>query len=80
MRQGVSVQKHKLILGLVFALIFFYHVPSLKAAPDEVKDAEFIKESQKEGKVVFYGSLPVADTVAIVDKFQKKYPFIKYKQ
>ncbi len=77
MLQGAIGQKHKLILGLVFAVIFFCYVPPLKAAPDDVKDAEFIKEAQKEGKVVFYGSLPVADTVVIVDKFQKKYPFIK---
>ena len=70
-------QKHKLILGLVCALIFCCNAPPLKAASDDLKDAEFIKEAQKEGKVVFYTSILAPDAMALVEKFQKKYSSLK---
>lgn len=72
-------QKLKFIFGaiLVFALIIFGYIAPLAAAPDDVRVAKLKKEAEKEGKVVIYTSMNASDSMVVVEKFKKKYPFLK---
>ncbi len=79
MREWVSGLRKKVILGLilVLAVTFCCYLESVSAAPDDASFAELKKEAEKEGKVVFYGSISAPDGMALADRFQKKYPFLK---
>lgn len=79
MPQHVLGQRHTFILGLsvVFAVLFFSFLPPLAAAPDDPRVAELKREAAKEGKVVFYTSMLATDVAMLIERFQKKYPFLK---
>jgi len=69
----------KIILGLmlIFAVTFLCCLDPASAAPNDTRLAELKKEADIEGKVVFYTSILAPDAMALVEKFQKKYPSIK---
>lgn len=71
--------QHKIMIGLysIFAFLLASCLSPLAAAPDDVKFAELVREARIEGKLTFYTSLTAAQTVTFVERFQKKYPFLK---
>ena len=58
---------------LVFLLMFFAFTSSAWAQAEE----ELIRGAKKEGKVVFWSSMRVEDSKALVAGFETKYPFIQ---
>jgi len=79
MLQKTTGQKQKTLMCFLLALAFIFLAPTtpLTAAPDDSRMSELRNEAQKEGKVVFYTSFVLQDAMTFVDRFQKKYPFIK---
>ena len=66
-----------LVLTLGFATFLAGSVPVWAAASEDIKATESKREAEKEGKVTFYTSFTLQDSMAFVDRFQKKYPLIK---
>jgi ABC-type Fe3+ transport system substrate-binding protein len=69
-------KRQKLIISFIlfFTILSFAFVGSLTAATE---DATLKKQAGKEGKVTFYTSLSLKEAADMLEKFQKKYPFIK---
>lgn len=72
-------QTHKFIIGMIVVLTFLSpgYLPNPAVAADDFSNAEVKKEAQKEGKLAFYTSFVLTDAMVFIEKFQKKYPFLK---
>lgn len=79
MPHPLTGKNHRFILVVVWIIVFMFlsYLPSLAAVPRDLGGVDLEREARKEGKLVFYTSFTMAEAVAIVDSFQKKYPFIK---
>jgi len=75
----VMGKMHKFVIGLIVVLTVLSPggLPNPAMAANDPGTAEIIKEAQKEGKVVMYTTFTLTDAMAFVEKFQKKYPFLK---
>ncbi len=61
---------------LLFLLLLNFGYASASAMPDERTD-KLIEGAKKEGKLLLYSSVTMADVVGMAQKFGAKYPFIK---
>jgi len=59
---------------LIFGFLFFLSQPS---QAQKGPDPKLIEGAKKEGEVVWYTSMAIDQSKVVVDRFQKKYPFIK---
>jgi iron(III) transport system substrate-binding protein len=63
-----------LLLSLASAFVFSWCAVSLGQAGD---NDQIIEAAKSEGNVSFYTTMTLSQSKKVVDKFQKKYPFIK---
>ena len=63
-----------LLLSLASAFLFSWCAVSLAQAGD---NDQIIEAAKSEGNVSFYTTMTLSQSKKVVDKFQKKYPFIK---
>ncbi|MFC1816578.1 ABC transporter substrate-binding protein [Thermodesulfobacteriota bacterium] len=66
------------IIVFTIILISGYMKASLFAAEGESK-TKLIEEAKKEGELLYYAAMNVDDATVLLNKFNKKYPFIKTK-
>ncbi|HEY1374585.1 MAG TPA: extracellular solute-binding protein [Candidatus Binatia bacterium] len=64
--------KHKLVIAALTALLVF--AVNVRAQSERDK---MIEAAKKEREVSFYGGFSVSDVAGFINKFQKKYPFIR---
>jgi hypothetical protein len=62
-----------LIFGLLLSLLS--HVPHALAQGNP--DPKIIEGARKEGQMIFYTTMTLDQSKVVVDRFQKKFPFIK---
>ena len=61
------------IYGLTFLLFAGLHSASAQIQPDP----KLIEGAKKEGQMIFYTTMTLDQSKEVVDRFQKKYPFIQ---
>src|ERR1043166_6963092 len=61
-------------LFLVLILEFFFWC---EAFPQTAGQASLIEGAKKEGQVIWYATLNITDSNALLNRFNQKYPFIK---
>jgi iron(III) transport system substrate-binding protein len=66
----------KCAVSMTAALIFFLAV-AVSRASAQSPDPRLIEGAKKEGQMVFYTTMTVDQSKEVIDRFQKKYPFIK---
>ena len=64
--------KHKLVIATVAALFALAANVGAQSERDKM-----IEAAKKEGEVAFYGGFSVSDVAGFIQKFNKKYPFIR---
>jgi hypothetical protein len=67
----------KCSLFLVGTLILFLSLISNHVGAQTAPDPKVIEGAKKEGQMVFYTTMTLDQSKEVVDRFQKKYPFIK---
>jgi iron(III) transport system substrate-binding protein len=65
------------VLLLIAILLSCLFTASAYALTPEEENQRLVEGAKREGKLVFYTSMPTAEFMPIVNQFQKKYPFIK---
>jgi len=81
--KSVNVKRIRSLLSGCFVTLFlfslFLGVPVGKASAQSMKEhtAKLVEGAKKEGKVVFYTSMDIEDSTALLKRFAEKYPFIK---
>ena len=63
------------VLGIGILLLFFTFARDPASA--QSPDPKVIEGAKKEGQMVFYTTMTLDQSKEVVDRFQKKYPFIK---
>jgi iron(III) transport system substrate-binding protein len=61
-------------IGLLISILFSLQAPS---SFSQATDPKIIEGAKKEGEVIWYTSMVVEQSQAVVEAFQKKYPFVK---
>src|SRR4029434_7171363 len=67
----------KCIVFLLGTLILCLSLSSNYADAQSAPDPKLIEGAKKEGQIVFYTTMTLDQSKEVVDRFQKKYPFIK---
>src|ERR1044071_4833767 len=62
------------IASLICALVLLAFAAPVRAQSERDR---MIEAAKKEGEVAFYGGFSVSDVAGFINKFQKKYPFIR---
>jgi len=62
---------------LVFSLLSIWFIAVAPVPSQSQNQGNRIREAKKEGKVVWYTSMNIAESRPLLDAFEKKYPFIK---
>lgn len=61
------------VYWLCFSILNFATISSSQAA----QDPKIIEAARKEGEVIWYTTITIDQSKVVVDRFQKKYPFLK---
>ena len=69
----MKLESRVAIIALILPLIFAVELARAQANPDP----RLIEGARKEGEVVFYTTMTLDQSKEVMDRFQKKYPFIK---
>lgn len=68
---------NRFLVVLLPAFILFYILGAHRAEGQISPDPKLIEEAKKEREIIFYTTMTLDQSKEVVDRFQKKYPFIK---
>ncbi|MEK6563233.1 MAG: hypothetical protein AABZ59_08635, partial [Candidatus Binatota bacterium] len=63
-------------IGFIVAILVYLVCPTLMFSQTG-PDPALIEAAKKEGEMVYYTTMTISQSKKVVDKFEKKYPFIK---
>ena len=62
----------------LFAIFSLFHILGIQRAPGQINpDPKLVEGAKKEGEMIFYTTMTLDQSKEVVDRFQKKYPFVK---
>ena len=67
----------RFFVALVTAFILCHILGSHRAQGQINPDPKVVERAKKEGEMIFYTTMTLDQSKEVVDRFQKKYPFIK---
>ncbi len=67
----------RFFVALVTAVILFQILGFQRAQGQSNPDPKLVEGTKKEGQMIFYTTMTLDQSKEVVDRFQKKYPFIK---
>ena len=68
-----AAERSVLFVGTLFLFLSLL----LDQARAQTPDPKLIEGAKKEGQMVFYTTMTLDQSKEVIDRFQKKYPFIK---
>jgi len=74
-QEGVMTQRFVVALFAAFTL---FQILGFQRAQGQIKpDPKLVEGAKKEGEMIFYTTMTLDQSKEVVDRFQKKYPFVK---